>query len=68
MANKWQIQPVCKKCHYRIAAGHQAIQPDWSNTVCNYLNETGEIRDGMPNGNYCSNFKPKSKEHKRKLY
>lgn len=67
-AKKWQIQPVCKKCYYRVSSGGQAIYGDWSNTVCIYLNETGERRDGPPQGEYCPNFKPRDKQVKRHLY
>ena len=67
MADKWRIQPICKKCHYRVSISSQAIKPDWSNSVCNYLNETGNRRDGSPNGNHCSNFLPRG-ERKRTLY
>ena len=34
----------------------------WQHTACHYLLDTGEMRDGVPQGNECPNFKlPKRK-------
>ena len=67
-AEKWQIQPVCKKCAYRKSIGGSFSNNSWQNTVCNYICETGKLRDGPPQGEYCPNFKPKPKSRRRKLY
>ena len=57
MADKWKIQPVCMTCHYRrkILATNRG-HSKWENTACYYFLDTGELRDGKPEGNYCPNY------------
>ena len=58
-ADKWQIQPVCKTCEYRKLLDGKAPLLNWQNTYCSYFLETGERRDGQPQGKYCPNYKRK---------
>lgn len=65
--NEWQIQPVCLNCVYRraIYSGHEKRQASyWEYSACHYMLDTGERRDGRPNGDYCPNFKAKRRNKK----
>ena len=53
----WEIQPVCKTCQYRRQLDNGSFTKRWNFTVCHYFLDTGEMRDGKPEGNYCPNYK-----------
>jgi hypothetical protein len=57
---EWELQPICKLCHYRrplYKVLSRKTSTYWGYTACFYLNDTGERRDGQPQGDYCPNFK-----------
>lgn len=66
--NKWQIQPVCKTCHYRRVIEKTAninLRTYWEHTACHYFIDTDKLRDGNPQGDYCPNYKPKGRSEKQ---
>lgn len=62
MPQKWEIQPICKTCHYRrlLFKGKLITYSTyWEHTACHYCYDTGRCRDGTPQGDYCPNYIPK---------
>ena len=56
---EWELQPICKLCHYRrriYKGASEKISTYWDYTSCHYFLETGERRTGRPEGLYCPNF------------
>jgi hypothetical protein len=60
--DKREIQPICKTCHYRRIIEKTAninMSTYWEHTACFYCHDTGELRGGRPQGDYCPNYLPK---------